>query len=262
MTIRFAGQVVLVTGAGAGIGYGLCVAFAREGATVVLNDVDPTLATTRAAQAELEAGPDATGRIEALAADVADVAAVRAMVADVVRRHGRLDVAVANAGISHFGPFLDAEPEDVDRVLGVNLRGSFFTAQAAARAMVHAGTRGRIVLLTSVAGVLAIRGLSAYGTTKAGLRMMARALALELGPHGITVNAVGPGATLTERTLHETADYRRDWSAVTPDAEVADVRDVAAAVLYLASPEAAHVTGHTLMVDGGWTVTGHVPPGY
>ena len=142
----------------------------------------------------------------------------------------------------------------------MNLRGGYFTAQAAARAMVAGGSGGRIVFTTSVAGVQAIRGLGAYGATKAGLQMLARTLAVELGPHGITVNAVGPGATLTDRTREETPDYEGAWSAVVPTGRVGQVDDVAAAVLFLASAEARHVTGQTLMVDGGWTVTSPTPP--
>ena len=193
---------------------------------------------------------------------MADVDAVRAMVAGIVERHGRLDAAVANAAISHFGPFLDEEPSDVEPVFAVNLWGTYFTAQAAARAMVEGGVGGRIVLITSVAGVQAIKGLSAYGATKSGLQMLARTLALELGPHGITVNAVGPGATLTDRTRLETPDYEGAWGSVVPAGRVGDVHDVAAAVLFLCSPEAGYVTGQTLMVDGGWTATSPVPPAY
>lgn len=246
------GRVVLVTGAGAGIGRGIAAAFVADGDTVVLNDAAPALAASAAAEVGAHPHP----------ADVSDVAQVRTMVASTVERFGRLDVAVANAGVTAFGGFLDYEPEAFDRLVAVNLRGSYFTAQAAARAMVAAGTGGRIVLLSSVAGVQAIRGLSAYGTSKAGLRMLARTLALELGEHGITVNAVGPGATLTPRTLAETPDYEQAWAGVAPDHRTGTVEDVAAAVRYLCSPGAAHVTGHTLMVDGGWTTSGHVPDGY
>lgn len=246
--------VVLVTGAGLGIGRALCAAFVADGATVVVNDAD----AARAAQAAADLGPTA----HAAPGDVADVAAVRALVEAVVRRHGGLDVAVCNAGITEFGRFLDYEPATFDRVLAVNLRGSFFTAQAAARAMVAAGRPGRIVLLSSVTGVVAMEGLAAYGATKAALRQLARSLALELGPHGITVNAVAPGATITERTVHERPAYEADWAAVTPDRRVATVDDVAAAVRFLAGPGAAHVTGQTLVVDGGWTSIGRVPEGY
>lgn len=256
MNGRFAGTVVLVTGAATGIGFGVCAAFAREGATVVLNDIDAARADAAAAAL---AGD---GHVVAMAADVSDVAAVRALVDSTVARFGHVDVVVANAGLSHFGPFLDEEPADVDRVLAVNLRGTYFTAQAAARAMVAGRRPGRIVLVTSVAGVQAIRGLSTYGATKAGLRMLARSLSLELGAYGITVNAVGPGATLTERTMQETVDYEGQWSSVAPIGRIAAVEDVASAVLFLASPEARHVTGQTLMVDGGWSATGPVPPGY
>ncbi len=251
--MTFTGRVVLITGAGAGIGRGLAGAFARAGATVVVNDVDGASAHRVASTL-----PGATVEV----ADIADVTAVRAMVEQVVDRHGRLDVAVANAGITRFGAFLDYEPDDFDRVVAVNLRGTYFTAQAAARAMVAAGTGGRILLLGSVAGVRTINGLSVYGATKAAIGHLAAVLALELGGHGITVNAVAPGATLTERTALERPDYAEAWASVAPDRRTGSVDDVAAVALFLAGDAAGHVTGQTVVVDGGWTTTGHVPDGY
>lgn len=251
--MSLAGRVVLVTGAGAGIGRGLAAAFADAGATVVVNDIDAD-----AAHAVASALPGATAEV----ADVADVGAVRAMVERVVARHGRLDVAVANAGITRFGAFLDYEPDDFDRVVAVNLRGTYFTAQAAARAMVARGRGGRILLVGSVAGVRTINGLSVYGATKAAIGHLAAALALEVGGHGITVNAIAPGATLTERTLLERPDYAEAWASVAPDRHTGAVEDVAAVALFLAADAAGHVTGQTILVDGGWTTTGHVPDGY
>lgn len=248
------GRVVLVTAAGVGIGRALCEAFAAAGDTVVVNDLDPEAAAVVAAALGAPA--------EAAPADVADVGAMRDLVGGIVARHGRLDVVVANAGITEFGSFLDYEPATFDRVTAVNLRGSFFTAQAAARAMVRGGHTGRIVLVSSVTGVVAMNGLSAYGATKAALLQLARSLALELGPHGITVNAVAPGATVTERTVLERPAYEQDWAAVTPARRAASVDDVATAVLFLAGDGAAHVTGQTLVVDGGWTVAGRAPDGY
>lgn len=259
MSSDLAGQAALVTGAGLGIGYAIALELARAGASVALNDLDPALAEAAAARinAELPAP-----RVVAVPGDVADVAAMRSLVARVEAEQGPLRICVANAGITRFEPFLDAEPEPFDRIAAVNLRGSYFTAQAAARAMAAHGRGGRIVLLASVTGLRAIRGLSAYGVTKAGIMAMARSLALELGPLGITVNAVAPGATVTERTRSETPNYADDWAAVTPTGRAGEGADVAAAVRFLVSPAAAQLSGQTLVVDGGWSLAGPLPPGY
>lgn len=250
-------KVVIVTGAGLGIGFGLCQAFAGAGAMVALNDIDAALARQAAASINERVGVE---RVYPFPLDVADVAAVREMVDEVATRYDRLDIVIANAGLTDQGPFLDYSVEAFDRVTAVNLRGSFFTAQAAARQMIARGTEnGRIILLSSVTGVQAFADLAAYGVTKAGIRHMAKALAVALGPHGITVNAIAPGATLTERTLADDPDYDAHWSGVTPTGRVGTVEDIVAAALFLCSAEARHVTGQTIVVDGGWTVKSPIP---
>lgn len=255
-THRFQGQQVLVTGAGTGIGYGICEQFAREGATVALNDLDTGLAQQAAQAINRELG---TEQVFAYPGNVSDVAAVREMVQSFAGQHGGLSVVVANAGITNYGEFITYTPEAFDTLTGVNLRGSYFTAQAAAQQMIAHQMPGRIIFMSSVTGVQAHRNLSAYGVTKAGLRMMAKALAVELGEYGITVNTIGAGATLTERTLQDDPHYERNWNSVAPNGRTAQVADIAAATLFLASPEARHITGETLMVDGGWTIYSPLP---
>jgi 3-oxoacyl-[acyl-carrier protein] reductase len=191
---------------------------------------------------------------------VADPHVTRGLVEGAVAAFGRLDAAVANAGITMHCDFLDYRPGDFDRLLAVNLRGSFFLAQAAARQFRAQGTPGRILFLSSVTGHLAIRQMAAYGMTKSALEALARNLSLELAPLGVTVNAVAPGATATPRTLRERG-WEAAWGEATPDGRVATGRDVAAAALFLLSDEAAHVTGQSLVVDGGWTAKGAVPGG-
>ncbi|GHO46764.1 SDR family NAD(P)-dependent oxidoreductase [Ktedonospora formicarum] len=253
---NFTGKAVFVTGAGTGIGYALCRAFANEGATVALNDIDAELCS-RAAQAlntELK-----IECVHPYAGDVADVDSIRSMFQSFAEKAGGLDIVIANAGITNYGSFLDYTPEAFDRLTGVNLRGSFFIAQTAARIMIEAQTPGRIILMSSVTGVQAHLNLSVYGVSKAGIRMMAKSIALEVGKYGITVNAISPGATLTERTLQDDPDYETHWAEVTPTRRVGYVDDVVAAALYLASPGARQVTGQTLVVDGGWTLHSPLP---
>lgn len=259
MSESLAGQVALVTGAGAGIGYAIAEALAAAGARVALNDVDPGLAAAAAATINAAAGAELAAPYPG---DIAEVAGVRAMVERIGAELGGPSICVANAGITRFAAFLDAEPEAFDRLMAVNLRGTYFTAQAAAQAMVARRAPGRIVLLASVTGLRAVTGLSAYGVTKAGIMGMARSLALELGPHRITVNAVAPGATVTERTRSETPNYAEDWARVTPTGRAGAGADIAAAVRFLVSPGAAQLSGQTLVVDGGWSLAGPLPAGY
>ncbi len=250
MTGQFDGKTAVVTGAGSGIGYAICRQFALDGASVVLNDLDAELAQQAADALNAECGRAA---VLPYAGDVADVAFDRVLIAAAVDHFGSVDITVANAGITVFGAFLDSEPETFDRATSVNLRGTYFTAQAGARAMIAAGHGGRIILTSSVVGVQGVPNMSTYGMTKAGIRQLARVLAVELGPHGITVNAVVPGATLTDRTATERADYAGDWGAVIPTGKVGTPDDVAAAALFLASSGARQINGVSLLVDGGWT---------
>ncbi|GHO60218.1 SDR family NAD(P)-dependent oxidoreductase [Ktedonobacter robiniae] len=252
----FSGKAVLVTGAGTGIGYALCQAFASEDATVALNDIDLDLCARAAQQINSAVGAE---RVTPYAGDIADVEAIRAIFQRFTEAAGRLDIVIANAGITNYGNFLTYTPDAFDRLTSVNLRGSFFTAQTAANSMIKARIPGRIILMSSVTGIQAHANLEGYGITKAGIRMMARGIALDLGKYGITVNAICPGATLTERTLLDDPNYEASWAGVTPTGRVGNVEDIVAAALYLASPQARHVTGQTLVIDGGWTLQSPLP---
>jgi glucose 1-dehydrogenase len=255
MTKRlFEGQAAIVTGAGVGIGFEIARQLTREGALVTLNDVDADVAQQAARRLTAEGG-----RCRAAAGDVSNVRRVREMVAETVAAFGRLDIAVANAGLTTWGAFLDYEPAAFDRLVAVNLRGSYFLAQAAAGHMRSQKHEGRILFMSSVSGHQALANLSAYAMTKAGLEMLARSLVVELSPYGITVNAVAPGATITPRNLADDPGYEESWSKATPTGRPAVPEDVTAAALFLLSPAASHVTGQTLVVDGGWTAVSPDP---
>ena len=227
------GRVAVVTGASREIGAAMAATLAASGAAVVV-----------AHHREPERAGEVVSRI---------------------RERGGTAIAV-DGDLSHVAdnvelvaPFLEVDEATWDTVLGLNLKGSYFGAQAAARQMVAQGDGGRIVFSSSVTGSRAIPNLSAYAITKAGLQHMATVLALELGPRGITVNALAIGATVNERNLSDDPDYAERWGEVLPTGRVGQAADVAAALSYLVSPEAAMVTGHTLTVDGGWTGMGRTP---
>ena len=254
------GKVAIVTGGSREIGAAMAEALADAGAAVVIA-YQGASALAEAVVARIRA---AGGQAISYQADLSSVADNRRLVAQAVEAFGRLDIFVANAGLTMWGPFLQVDEETWDTVVDLNLKGSYFGAQAAARQMIAQQAsgdvaRGRIVFSSSVTGVQALPNCSAYAVTKAALRHMATVLALELGRDGITVNTLGIGATVNERNLRDDPDYETHWAAVTPTGRCGQPEDAAAALLFLVSPAADMVNGQTLLIDGGWTTVGHAP---
>ncbi|MDQ0109929.1 NAD(P)-dependent dehydrogenase (short-subunit alcohol dehydrogenase family) [Chitinophaga terrae (ex Kim and Jung 2007)] len=245
--MRFNKKVAIVTGAGQGIGFEMARQLAMEGASVILNDLDESLANTAAADINAN-----NGVCKAMPGDSSDTAFIQQMVDTAVSDFGSLDIVIANAGITLFGNFFTYTPAAFNRVMQVNLGGTFFLAQAAANQMKGQEKGGAILFTSSVTGHQAHKDLAAYGMSKAALEMLAKNLVIELSPYRITVNAVAPGATLTERTMDDPT-YEKTWSDLTPMGRPATTNDIAQAALFLVSDHARHITGQSLVVDGGWT---------
>lgn len=246
--MSFTDKVAIVTGAGQGIGFEICRQLAAAGATVVLNDIDAALADEAAAKIN-QNHPDSTISVPG---DSGDHAFIARMVANATKEYGHLDIVIANAGITLFGDFFTYAPDAFARVMQVNLAGTFFLAQAACNQMKTQKEGGSLLFTSSVTGHQAHRDLAAYSMSKAALEMLAKNLVVEVSKYRINVNTIAPGATLTERTVHD-PQYEAVWSRLTPMGRPATVADIAAAALFLVSDKARHITGQSLVVDGGWT---------
>jgi 2,3-dihydro-2,3-dihydroxybenzoate dehydrogenase len=261
--LDFTGRIVLIGGASRGIGFACADAFARRGATVALADVAEER-LEKAHRSLPRAGEQSHTRH---VVDVADPAACRRLVDEAVAAHGRLDVLVNAAGILSATPFLELTPDEWDHIVAVNARGAVFLAQAAAQQMVDQADGGRIVLIASIVARHRVRpNNTAYSASKSAVLQAAACMSLELASHGITVNVVSPGSTATEMLLEDQLGgdpSARDravhgdlagWRLGVPLGRLAEPADQAAAVLFLASDEARHITGQELAVDGGQTV--------
>jgi 2,3-dihydro-2,3-dihydroxybenzoate dehydrogenase len=252
---RLDGRVALVTGAQRGIGFASAEAFVAAGARVACVDLPDS---------DLKAAVEQLGSAaSAYPADIADIGEAGRLVEEVVGRHGRLDVLVSAAGTLAPAPFLELTPEEWDRTLDVNARGTVFLAQACARHFVSAAVPGRIILLASIVGTVVRLDNTAYSASKAALIQAARCMALELAPHGITVNTISPGSTATamladvqargdlESVIHGNAG---EWRLGIPLGRLAEPSDQAALAVFLAGDDARHITGQDLAVDGGQTL--------
>jgi NAD(P)-dependent dehydrogenase (short-subunit alcohol dehydrogenase family) len=246
------GLVCLVTGGAQGIGEACARRFAREGAKIVIADVDDKRGQALAAE---------LGALY-VHCDVGDKAQVEAAVAAALKAHGRIDVLVNNAGIFKAAEFLDVTEDDFDAVLRVNLKGAFLMGQAVARVMATAG-KGSIVNMSSVNGTLAIPTISSYNVSKGGINQLTRVMALSLADKGIRVNAVAPGTIATElaaKAVLTSEDAKARIMSRTPMKRLGEPSEIADTVAYLASDAASYITGEIVVVDGGRMTLNYTVP--
>ena len=256
--MRLKDKVAIITGGASGIGKSAAERFAQEGATLVIADMNSS-AIDRTVEEFRAKGCTAIGQV----CDVTQREQTQAMARNVVERTGRIDILLNNAGISRYRPFAEANSEDWDAVLGVDLKGVFFCAQAVAPQM-RAQSYGRIINISSALGTGAAPhgtagspgGSSAYAAAKAGVIMLTKTLARELGPHGVTVNCVAPGTFLTpisasSRTPEQVQEHLEHRKKTVVLGRIGTLEELTSAILFFASDDSSYVTGQTLNVDGG-----------
>jgi len=242
-------KVAIVTGAAHGIGLAIAERYVAEGARVVIADVD----AAAGAAAARAIGKNA----RFVPTDVGDARAAEAVVAETCRAFGGLDVLVNNAGIIHGADFLDLAEADFDRVLRVNLKGAFLVGQTAARRMVEAVKAGKpagsIINMSSINAVVAIPNHTPYCVSKGGIDQLTKVMALALAPHGIRVNAIGPGSIMTDilKAVATDREAKRRILARTPLGRIGAPDEIAGIAVFLASSEASYITGQTIYADGG-----------
>ena len=246
------GNVAIVTGGAMGIGQGIALRLAEAGASVMITDVN-----LQAAQATVAQIRDKGGKAEATKADAANVADAKRAIEETVRAFGRLDILVNNAGIYPFAPALEVTEALWDKVLDINLKGVFFTAQAAAQEMLREGHGGKIVNIASIDALHPTGMLVHYDASKGGVVMVTKALALEFGPQHILVNAIAPGAIQTPGASSPASseEMMQAFTARIPLRRMGAPDDIAKVVLFLASAASDYMTGSVIVVDGGFLQT-------
>jgi NAD(P)-dependent dehydrogenase (short-subunit alcohol dehydrogenase family) len=256
--LDFSGKAVIVTGAASGIGAACARAFAEAGAGVVLADVNDEKNRNVADLIMI----DNDVRCVPHSCNVASDADCDSLVIRTLDEFGRVDVLVNNAGIVSPGTILDLAPSEWDRVLDVNLRSYFVLTQFAAKAMIERGIKGSVINMSSVNAELALPNQVAYVASKGGVQQLTKASALGLAPHGIRVNAVGPGSIMTDLLVTVMADEagRRKILSRTPLGRVGDPSEIASVALFLASEMASYITGQTIFPDGGRMALNYTVP--
>ncbi|MBN3583895.1 SDR family oxidoreductase [Algoriphagus aestuarii] len=241
-------KTAIITGAGQGIGLAIAEKLAAESINLVLNDLEEALITDACKRISHIHGMNAVP----VAGDSSKQEVINEMIEAAITNFGTVDIVVANAGITLFGSFLEYSREDFMEVTRVNQAGTFFLTQAAALIMKNQKNGGAILLTSSVTAHQSHENLAAYAMSKAAVEMLAKNLVLELAPLGIRINTIAPGATMTNRTALD-SNYEKTWSNLTPLGRPASPEDIAAAAAFLVSDGSKHITGQTLVVDGGWT---------
>ena len=257
--MEFDGKVAVVTGGGAGIGFAIARAFAREGARVVIAGRTEATLTHAATTIEKESGRS----VLAVTADVAKRSDIDALVATAVSAFGRLDIMVNNAGVARNRDFLEISEQDFDEVIAINLKGALFGVQAAAKQMIAQGGGGVIINMSSVNALLAIPTLATYAISKGGMKQLTSVAAVALAPHRIRVVAVGPGTILTDmvaNAIFSSEEARRSVLSRTPIGRGGEPGEVASVVAFLASDDASYITGQTIYPDGGRLVLNYTVP--
>lgn len=255
-TFDLTGKVAIVTGGGRGIGRSIVDALAAAGADIAVagRQQQPLDEAVQAIEAAGRKG-------KAYSVDLHNVDEIRQLVDDVVRDFGDLHILVNNAGVQPLAPAEELSEEDWDETLAINLKAPFFAAQAAGRYFIKRGGGGKIVNITSIWAEVGFPLFSAYCAAKGGLLLVTRALTSEWGQYGINVNAVGPTLNVTDmtRSLTDDPQFSSDYMHKLPPGRFGDPAEVAAAVVFLASPASDFIHGQQLMVDGGYTAIGHLP---
>lgn len=239
------GKVAIVTGAGRGIGRGIALALGKERCSVVVSDVDEKSCEEVVAEIKKFGGNSV-----AIKCDVSQKTEVDDLIKKTIEKFGKLDILANNAGIYPYKPFMDLTEADWDKVIDVNLKSTFLCSQAAAKVMKD---NARIIDISSVASLIGFAGLTHYCASKGGINGFIRALALELAPRKITVNAVAPGAINTPGAASNEVQEKQTVAMI-PMARMGEPEDIANAVVFLASDKSSYITGQVLVVDGGWTL--------